>query len=108
MKKIFVSAMAVGAIAAGATVSVEARAESAPAPVTLGAAELDAVKGGQVLPPLLSISRSFNNRISRSGNSTAEAGGNGDGNSATATSNFDVFQGTGVEISLGGLLPTAQ
>jgi hypothetical protein len=99
MKKIFVSAMAVGAIAAGATVSVEARAESAPAPITLGAAELDAVKGGQ----LLSIRRSFNNRISRSGNSTATVSGSGDDNTATSTSNFDVFQGTGVGISLGGL-----
>ena len=100
MKKIFVSAMAVGAIAAGATVSVEARAESAPAPITLGAAELDAVKGGQVLPPLLSISRSFNNRISRSGNSTAGISGDGDGNSATATSNFTVEQGTGVFVTI--------
>jgi hypothetical protein len=99
MKKIFVSAMAVGAIAAGATVSVEARAESAPAPLTLGAAELDAVKGGQ----FLSIRRSFNNTISRSGNSTATVSGSGDGNTATSTSNFDVFQGTGVFIGLGGL-----
>jgi len=100
MKKIFVSAMAVGAIAAGATVSVEARAESAPAPVTLGAAELDAVKGGQAL---LDIRRSFNNRISRSGNSTATVSGSGDDNTATSTSNFDVFQETGVFIGLGGL-----
>jgi hypothetical protein len=93
MKKIFVSAMAVGAIAAGATVSVEARAESAP--VTLGAAELDAVKGGQTL----NVTRSFNNRISRSGNSTATAGGTGDGgsgNTATSTSNFTAAQITGV------------
>src|SRR5918993_347918 len=99
MRKIFVSAMAVGAIAAGATVSVEARAESAPAPITLGAAELDAVKGGQ----LLSIRRSFNNRISRSGNANATVSGSGDGNTATATSNFGVTQITGVEIALGGL-----
>ena len=89
--------MAVGAIAAGATVSVEARAESAPAPVILGAAELDAVKGGQ----LLSIRRSFNNRISRSGNSTAEVGGSGDFNTATSESNFSVGQFTGVEVILG-------
>jgi hypothetical protein len=102
MKKIFVSAMAVGA--AAATVSVEVRAESAPTPVTLGAAELDAVKGGQ----LADIRRSFNNRISRSGNSTATVSGSGDGNSATSTSNFDVFQGTGIFIGLGGLPPTAQ
>jgi hypothetical protein len=100
MKKIFVSAMAVGAIAAGATVSVEARAESAPAPVTLGAAELDAVKGGQAL---LDIRRSFNNRISRSGNSTATVSGSGDGNNATSESNFFVGQFTGVGIGLGGL-----
>ena len=99
MKKIFVSAMAVGAIAAGATVSVEARAESAPAPVTLGAAELDAVKGGQ----FLSIRRSFNNTISRSGNSTATVSGSGDGNTAESTSNFTVEQGTGVFVTLGGL-----
>jgi hypothetical protein len=99
MKKIFVSAMAVGAIAAGATVSVEARAESAPAPVTLGAAELDAVKGGQ----FLSIRRSFNNSISRSGNSTATVSGSGDYNSAESTSNFYAGQGTGVLVILGGL-----
>jgi hypothetical protein len=100
MKKIFVSAMAVGAAAvAGATVSVEARAESAPAPVTLGAAELDAVKGGQ----LADIRRSFNNRISRSGNSTATVSGSGDGNTAESTSNFTVEQGTGVFVTLGGL-----
>jgi hypothetical protein len=99
MKKIFVSAMAVGAIAAGATVSVEARAESAPAPVTLGAAELDAVKGGQ----LADIRRSFNNRISRSGNSTATVSGSGDGNTATSTSNFGALQVTGVLVTLGGL-----
>jgi hypothetical protein len=99
MKKIFVSAMAVGAIAAGATVSVEARAESAPAPLTLGAAELDAVKGGQ----FLSIRRSFNNTISRSGNSTATVSGSGDGNTATSESNFSAGQFTGVEIGLGGL-----
>jgi hypothetical protein len=96
MKKIFVSALAVGAIAAGATVSVEARAESAPAPVTLGAAELDAVKGGQLT---VNLTRSFNNRISRSGNSTAETG-SGDGNTATSTSNFEAAQVTG--IFLGG------
>jgi hypothetical protein len=101
MNKIFVSAMAVGAIAAGATVSVEARAESAPAPLTLGAAELDAVKGGQAL---IDIRRSFNNRISRSGNSTATIGtGDGSGNTAESTSNFFVEQGTGVFIGLGGL-----
>ena len=98
MKKIFVSAMAVGAIAAGATVSVEASAESAPAPFTLGAAELDAVKGGQ----LADIRRSFNNRISRSGNSTATIGtGDGSGNTAESTSNFFVEQGTGVFVTLG-------
>ena len=96
MKKIFVSAMAVGAIAAGATVSVEARAESAPAPVTLGAAELDVVKGGQ----FLSLRRSFNNRISRSGNSTAGISGDGDGNTAESTSNFSVEQGTGVFVEI--------
>ena len=97
MKKIFVSAMAVGAIAAGATVSVEARAESASAPVTLGATELDAVKGGQAL---VDIRRSFNNRISRSGNSRATVSGSGDGNTAEATSNFTVEQGTGVFVTI--------
>jgi hypothetical protein len=97
MKKIFVSAMAVGA-AAGVAVSVEARAESAPAPVTLGAAELDTVKGGQAA---IEIRRSFNNRISRSGNSTATVSGSGDDNTATSTSNFGVSQGTGFFINLG-------
>jgi hypothetical protein len=100
MKKLFVSALAGGAIAAGATVSVEARADSAPAPITLGAAELDAVKGGQAA---IDIRRSFNNRISRSGNSTAEVSGGGDGNNATSTSNFSVGQFTGVFVTLGGL-----
>jgi hypothetical protein len=95
MRKIFVSALAVGAIAANATVSVEARAESAPAPFTLGAAELDAVKGGQTV----NLTRSFNNRISRSGNSTAETG-SGDGNTATSTSNFAALQITGVFLGL--------
>ena len=98
MRKIFVLALAIGVVAvAGATVSVEARADSAP--ITLGAAELDAVKGGQ----LADIRRSFNNRISRSGNSTATVSGSGDDNTATSTSNFDVFQETGVFIGLGGL-----
>jgi hypothetical protein len=96
MRKIFVSALAIGVVAvAGATVSVEARADSAP--ITLGAAELDAVKGGQ----LADIRRSFNNRISRSGNSTATVSGGGDGNTAESTSNFYVGQFTGVEIFLG-------
>jgi hypothetical protein len=98
MNKILVSAMAVGALAAGATVSVEARAESAPAPVTLGAAELDAVKGGQ----FLSIRRSFNNTISRSGNSTAGISGDGSDNTAESTSNFEVEQFNGVFVTLGG------
>jgi hypothetical protein len=96
MRKIFVSALAIGVVAvAGATVSVEARADSAP--ITLGAAELDAVKGGQ----FLSIRRSFNNTISRSGNSTATVSGSGDYNSATSESNFNVEQGTGIFISFG-------
>ncbi len=100
MRKIFVSAMALSAIAASATVSVEARAESAPAPLTLGAAELDAVKGGQ-LTPLVSIRRSFNNRISRSGNATAGVSvDDGDNNTASATSDFDAVQNNLIFVGL--------
>ncbi len=100
MNKIFVSALAVGAAVAGATVSVEARAESASAPFTLGAAELDAVKGGQ----LVDIRRSFNNRISRSGNTTASVSvGSGDNNTATATSSNDFRQDNGITLNLLGL-----
>ncbi len=99
MRKILVSAMVVGATAAaGAAVSAEARAESAS--VSLGAAELDVVKGGQAL---IDIRRSFNDRISRSGSVTATVNvGSGDNNTVTVTGDFTALQSNGILIGPAG------
>jgi len=100
MRKIFVSALAFGAAAAaGATVSVEARAESAP--ITLGAAELDAIKGGQLVQQ--------RNVVDRSGNARARVRDiRGGSNTVTATSNFTSDQTNRItigDITLGGFFP---
>jgi cobalamin biosynthesis protein CbiD len=91
MRKIFVSALAFGAAAAaGATVSVEARAESAP--ITLGAAELDAIKGGQALIEQRNVVR-------RSGNARARVRDiSGDDNRVSATSTFTNTQRNIIEV----------
>ena len=97
MRKILVSALAVGATAAAGAVT-PASAEPASGPVALSPAELDAVKGG-----IRDIRRSFNNNtISsvsngniRQGNANTTVGGSGanevtGGNFATTTANLQV------------------